>query len=618
MKRILLIILLIAGIAIIHAETYTQQSFEATTVDTWSCTAVPDGMTRLFWWGTTDQPMGGASAQSGAWYWGSWDLDNVESSLTFPAIALPIGYTYTLSFYYYTNGLVAPGEYSKYSVAYDNGTQWTNWTTLTPDTDAWTQVSLALPAYASQVRLKVAASHNGFAKYAHWDAFSIARTAAPPAAPLLYNTSVAQRTDGSGLVDIYYDVFDTNGDNSTVSLQLSADNGASFTLTPAPANLSGDFGASITNGTSKHIIWNAKAEAVDFDNNQYKLLITAEDNSYPPVAEPVFTPGAGVYTSTQNVTITCATPGAEIRYTTDGSEPTESSALYSSPIYLNHNKTLKAKAFKSAWMPSTTSTAVYTIPVPTNFTLVPGGMFTMGDTRDNSDPLPLHSVTISTFIMGKYEVTQGEYQTIMGSNPASDYGVGATYPVHYVNWYSAIKYCNLRSMNEGLTPVYTISGSTNPTAWGTVPTSGNATWDAAICNWTANGYRLPTEAEWEFAARGGTATPDYLYSGSDDINAVAWYAPNAGSTSHPVGTKAANALGIFDMTGNVWEWCWDRWGAYSSTPQTNPQGAVSGSYRLFRGGYWGDNVTYCRITGRHYNPNYNIFNIGFRVCRAVW
>ncbi len=264
---------------------------------------------------------------------------------------------------------------------------------------------------------------------------------------------------------------------------------------------------------------------------------------------------------------------------------------------------------------------------PGQMVLVPGGTFTMGDTHGGAIEweLPTHSVTLSSFMIGKYELTQGEWEAVMGawnSDPfgfGTTYGVGSNYPVYYVSRYDILKYCNLRSLNEGLTPVYTISGSTNPTAWGTVPTSGNdATWDAAISNWTANGYRLPTEAEWEFAARGGTSTPDYLYIGSDDVNAVAWYHPNSGDTSHPVGTKAPNALGIYDMSGNVYEWCWDWYGTYSSDAQTNPQGAVSGPNRVLRGSYWGNDAYDCRVSNRYYvNPYVSYFVQGVRLCRAV-
>lgn len=263
-------------------------------------------------------------------------------------------------------------------------------------------------------------------------------------------------------------------------------------------------------------------------------------------------------------------------------------------------------------------------PPPTNLVYVPGGTFTMGDTRGvgHANELPTHSVTLSSFYIGKYEVTQAEYSQYMqpGSNWTSSYGLGDNYPAYYVSWYAVLKYCNLRSMAEGLTPCYTISGSTNPANWGSVPTSSNATWDAAICNWNANGYRLPTEAEWEYAARGATNTPDYLYSGSDDINAVAWYSGNPPYGTKLVGTKAPNGIGTYDMSGNLWEWCWDWYGSsyYSSSPGNNPTGPSSGSARVFRGGYWFDNAFFCRVADRStYNPYFSGFKFGFRVCRVV-
>ncbi|MDD4310228.1 MAG: SUMF1/EgtB/PvdO family nonheme iron enzyme [Candidatus Cloacimonetes bacterium] len=264
---------------------------------------------------------------------------------------------------------------------------------------------------------------------------------------------------------------------------------------------------------------------------------------------------------------------------------------------------------------------------PVNFVFVPGGTFTMGDTRGggNSNELPTHSVTLNSFYLGKYEVTQSEWQTVMGSNPASGYGVGANYPVYNVSWYAILKYCNLRSMAEGLTPAYTINYTTNPEYWGAVPTSSNSMWNAAICNWSANGYRLPTEAEWEYAARGATSNPDYLYSGSDDINAVAWYWDNNNSGgypsgSKPVGLKVPNGLGLYDMSGNVGEWCWDWYGSsyYSSSPGNNPTGPASGSYRVKRGGLWYFSASSCRVAYRSGNSPYGSdYGVGFRLCRAV-
>ena len=338
------------------------------------------------------------------------------------------------------------------------------------------------------------------------------------------------------------------------------------------------------------------------------------------LATPIFNPPGGNYPAAQTVSITCSTPGATIRYTTDGSEPTESSTQYTRLLRVNENINLKAKCFKNGWAPSSTASANYTI-TPIQMILVSGGNFTMGDTRGqgDSDELPTHTVTLNSFYIGNYELTQAEYSQYM-PNPgwSRDYGLGANYPAYNVSWYAAIKYCNLRSIAEGLTPCYTISGSTNPAYWGEVPTSRNAAWDAAICNWNANGYRLPTEAEWEYAARGATNDPDYLYSGSDDVSEVAWYGSNSGSTTHTVGTKVPNGIAIYDMSGNLWEWCWDRYGSYSNSPQNNPTGPAIGSARVLRGGSWYSYASYCRVANRNYViPYYGHYNRGFRLCRAA-
>jgi len=135
---------------------------------------------------------------------------------------------------------------------------------------------------------------------------------------------------------------------------------------------------------------------------------------------------------------------------------------------------------------------------------------------------------------------------------------------------------------------------------------------------TGKKYRLATEAEWEFAARGGKLSKNYKYSGGNDIDEVAWYYQNSGSTTHPNGTKKANELGIYDMSGNVWEWCNDYWGDYTDETQTNPQGPNEGSFRVFRGGSWPDDAPHCRVSARHYaNPYNRYFNLGFRVALSL-
>ena len=266
--------------------------------------------------------------------------------------------------------------------------------------------------------------------------------------------------------------------------------------------------------------------------------------------------------------------------------------------------------------------------IPEGFVLIPAGTFQMGSEDGYDDNKPVHQVTITkSFYMGKYEVTQAEYEKYCsyGScSPSSSYGDGDNYPAYYVSWYDALVYCNKRSMAEGLTPCYSIKGSTNPKDWGTVPTSRNEIWDAVICNWNANGYRLPTEAEWEYAARAGDNTVDnFTYSGTSDVNKLgeyAWYKDNSNSTTHEVGTKLQNAYGLYDMSGNVREWCWN-W--YTDSYDTgkegdrDPTGSSAGSYRVYRGGGWSGISDGCAVSYRdYYDPNLHYSNLGFRVVRA--
>ena len=266
--------------------------------------------------------------------------------------------------------------------------------------------------------------------------------------------------------------------------------------------------------------------------------------------------------------------------------------------------------------------------IPEGFVLVEAGTFQMGSEKGYGDNKPVHEVTITTpFYMGKYEVTQAEYEKYCSygsSSPSSSYGDGDNYPAYYVSWYDALVYCNKRSMAEELTPCYSINGSTDPADWGDVPTSSNSTWNAVVCNWNANGYRLPTEAEWEYAARAGDNTVESLtYSGTSDVNQLgeyAWYYSNSNSTTHEAGTKLPNAFGLYDMSGNVWEWCWN-WFTDSYNAETeggsDPTGTSAGSVRVYRGGSWYYNSDRCAVSCRYnYYPNYRYFYLGFRVVRA--
>ena len=202
-----------------------------------------------------------------------------------------------------------------------------------------------------------------------------------------------------------------------------------------------------------------------------------------------------------------------------------------------------------------------------------------------------------------------------------------------VSWYDAIVYCNLLSIKEGLTPCYTIKGSTDPAAWGTSPTSTGAEdydeWKSVTYNFDADGYRLPTEAEWEYAARGGKPgmtdeSWNYDYSGSNTIDEVAWYYENCDGglpgKTHEVGKKQANALGLYDMSGNVWEWCWDWYGSGSGYPSDteDPAGPDTGSYRVERGGCWYYSASYCSVSYRYDDsPYYRGDDIGFRLVRSA-
>ena len=212
---------------------------------------------------------------------------------------------------------------------------------------------------------------------------------------------------------------------------------------------------------------------------------------------------------------------------------------------------------------------------------VEGGTFRMGATSEqedeaDSDEKPVHSVTLSSYYIGKTEVTQALWQAVMGSNPSNF--KGSDLPVGSVSWDNCQEF--IQKLNR----------------------------------LTGRNFRLPTEAEWEFACRGGNNSCGYKYSGSNNLGSVAWYDGNSGGKSHPVGTKAPNELGIFDMSGNVWEWCSDWYANYTSYSQTNPTGPQSGSDRVNRGGSWSNGAGNCRSSCRgDFNPADRFITIGLRL-----
>ena len=238
------------------------------------------------------------------------------------------------------------------------------------------------------------------------------------------------------------------------------------------------------------------------------------------------------------------------------------------------------------------------------------GTFTMGCTAGQSscgsDESPAHSVTLTNdFWMGETEVTQGKWQVLMGNNPSYFSSCGSDCPVETVSWYEVLEFANAVSSAEGLAECYNTAGSSV-----SINSSSGSVYDC-------EGYRLPTEAEWEYAARAGT---DLLYAGSNTIDDVAWYNSNSGNTTHAVATKAANAWGLYDMSGNVWEWTWDRYdsGYYSSSPSADPEGPSSGSVRVLRGGDWFNYASGTRGANRLYRvPDDRRYDLGFRLSRTI-
>jgi formylglycine-generating enzyme required for sulfatase activity len=235
---------------------------------------------------------------------------------------------------------------------------------------------------------------------------------------------------------------------------------------------------------------------------------------------------------------------------------------------------------------------------------VEGGTFLMGSNEDAYKANEqVHEVRLSSFFISETEVSQALWKAVMGNNPSRF--AGDERPVDSVSWFDAVRFCNALSEKEGLVPAYTVSGST--VAWDT----------------SAGGYRLPTEAEWEYAARGGVrgaisaeALDRAFYAGGKDPAALGWFDANSNKTSQPVKSKAPNELGLYDMSGNLWEWCWDFFGEYPREPVSNPTGISESPRRVLRGGAWFTPVHLLRVTNRYWNvPAFKANSVGFRLAR---
>lgn len=386
---------------------------------------------------------------------------------------------------------------------------------------------------------------------------------ASAAPPVVSNIRAAQRA-GTHLVDIYYNL--SASGPCTVYVAVSDNAGASYNV--PVFTLTGAVGAGVTTGNDRLVVWNAGTDWPGRFNSQCRVRVTADDGTAPPA--------------------------------------------------------------------------------PTDMAYIPAGTFQMGDTfltDGSTDELPVHSVHISAFFMDKFEVSREKwvdaYTWAIGHGydfAHSGSFKAVNHPVHTINWYDTVKWCNARSEKEGLTPCYyTDAGQT------TVYRSGSLSLTNANVKWTANGYRLPTEAEWEKAARGGLnakrfpwgdtisqtqanyygSTSSYNYDlGPNGYNPIGSIGGTSPATS-PVSSFAANGYGLYDMSGNIWEWVWDWYDStYYGQPaatQDNPRGPAAGSsYRVLRGGGWNSSATYARCADRSSSvPDVASFLIGFRCVRGL-
>jgi formylglycine-generating enzyme required for sulfatase activity len=374
------------------------------------------------------------------------------------------------------------------------------------------------------------------------------------AGPVVSNVRATQRA-GTQLVDIYYDL--ASASNAlTVSVMVSTNGGTNYTL--PVMSFTGAVGSGVAPGTNQNITWNAGQDWPTNFSAKVRFRVTADDQV-----------------------------------------------------------------------------------TPSGMALIPAGSFQMGDNLDGESDAPVHTVYVSAFYMEQYDVTKALWDNVYQWATNHGYGfvnVGsgkaANHPVQTIDWYDCVKWCNARSEMAGWTPAYYTTAAQT-----IVYRSGEQAISNSCVNWNA-GYRLPTEAEWEKAARGGASgqrfpwgntiswsqanycayplSYDPVYGYAYDISPTGGYDPTFNDGVYypytsPAGYFAPNGYGLYDMAGNVWQWCWDWYGTYGSGSQTDPRGSTSGSIRVLRGGSWANFASYCRSAGRYGPPaGSSLFGMGFR------
>ena len=360
--------------------------------------------------------------------------------------------------------------------------------------------------------------------------------------------------------------------------------------------------------------------------------------NYPNTVErPVITPDAVAQELGAEVLMAVSDPDAQIRYTLDGSLPTYRSNLYTGPVHISRGgyQTVMAAAFKAGWNPSLDAWREYFIPLPgPPLLLVQGGSFVHGPAN----------VSLNSFYISPHELIQSHYYAIMNAgmpyipieisapspgHKAPTQDARLEYPAYYLSWFDAIEYCNRRSILENLEPCYsytdpqigftaypeTIYPHYWPQGWNQDPANQNK----ISCAWDANGYRLPTEAEWTFAARGGNLSVGNNYSGHRWVDPCAWFNLNAGHSTQPIGLKLRNELDLYDMSGNLSEWCWDLLGSLPEGSLSNPTGPSTGYLRVLKGGSWYSDSLACMVVSRAaISPaTTNAASVGMRVVRSA-